>query len=188
MSRRFRLADDSGSALVFALIFVGIWSIVVLAILTFAEAGYNLAAGSGEQREEVYAAEGGVEAAIARLAWWDEDADGPIPADPDPCMVYTHQPDPEDPPLEVEVLCDEREPLDEEDGRRVIHLTASVEGQPRLMARVTFAHDVAFEDGECIEFDEEDPPTCIDWEEIVTVEYPASVSVDHWRPLRAVAP
>jgi hypothetical protein len=167
-----RFSDDSGSALVFALIFVGIWSIVVLAILSFAEAGFNLAAGSAEQRDEVYAADGAVDAALARLAWWDWAEDGNPPED---CGEYRY---------EIE-------------NPRIVDLTASiVGGQDRLVVRAEFDYETELvppeppapicpdppdpEDEECEE-PEPDPP-------IEVENLPATVDVLHWRPLREVAP
>jgi hypothetical protein len=188
-----RFSDDSGSALVFALIFVGIWSIVVLAILSFAEAGFNLAAGSAEQRDEVYAADGAVDAALARLAWWDWAEDGNPPED---CGEYRYEIEKDDGQtitIDVVVTC----AIVEDENPRIVDLTASiVGGQDRLVVRAEFDYETELvppeppapicpdppdpEDEECEE-PEPDPP-------IEVENLPATVDVLHWRPLREVAP
>ena len=72
-----RLArDDDGSALVIGLILILFGSIFVAAILAFGEAGLNVAAGTAELRDEVYAGDGAVEAAIASTVAYLEAAAG----------------------------------------------------------------------------------------------------------------
>jgi hypothetical protein len=59
-----RACREEGSALVIALVFIGAWAIVITAVLTLAETGFKLAAGTADQRNGVYAADGAVDAAI----------------------------------------------------------------------------------------------------------------------------
>jgi hypothetical protein len=147
---RFRRGDaEDGSALIIALIFIAIWSFVILAVLTFAEAGFKLSVGSTAQRDQVYAADGAVEAAITRLSYRDWYEDGPPP---EACDSYTFLIEPEadpegDPPepivVEVEVTCRVVQP---EANPWVVDLEARIERvvdgspvmEPRLIARVAF--------------------------------------------------
>lgn len=56
--------EQAGSALVIALVFIGAWAIVITAVLALAETGFRLAAGTADQRDGTYAADGAVDAAI----------------------------------------------------------------------------------------------------------------------------
>lgn len=58
------IREEEGSALVVALVFIGVWAIVIMAVLGLAESGFNLAAGSADQRDRAYAADNAVAAAI----------------------------------------------------------------------------------------------------------------------------
>jgi hypothetical protein len=68
MRQQILIRDESGSALVVALILVLVWSVAIMAILGFAEAGFGVATGADEERDVVYAADGGAESAITHLA------------------------------------------------------------------------------------------------------------------------
>ncbi len=59
-----RWPEEGGSALILSLIFISVWSIVILAIIGFAGTGFKLAAGTADQRDITYAADGTAEAAI----------------------------------------------------------------------------------------------------------------------------
>ncbi len=64
--------DESGAVLVFALGFMLVWSVVVFAILNLAGSGYQLAAGSHDRTERVYAAEAAIDTVTAALVVDDE--------------------------------------------------------------------------------------------------------------------
>jgi hypothetical protein len=149
---RQRFHDDGGSALVIALIFGVVWAVAIIAVLGFAEAGFRLSSGSGLQRDQVYAADGAVDAAITRLSHRDWYEDGPPP---EACDSYTFLIEPEadpegDPPepivVEVEVLCTVVPPAA---NPWVVDLEAQiardVEGSPVMEARLIAR--VAFDDG-----------------------------------------
>ncbi|MCP3994349.1 MAG: hypothetical protein GY722_04680 [bacterium] len=58
------IRDEEGSALVISLIFIGVWAIVIMAVLGLVESGFHVAAGTADQRDRTYAADNAVAAAI----------------------------------------------------------------------------------------------------------------------------
>lgn len=61
------LQSDEGSALVLALVFTAVWSVVILAVLAFAEFGFGVRQGTDRHRADLYAVDGALDAAIAYL-------------------------------------------------------------------------------------------------------------------------
>lgn len=71
--------SEQGSALAVALVVVGVWSFVILALVTFAEVGFGTATNSADLSSRVYASEAAAELALTRLAT-DRDRDcGDLP-------------------------------------------------------------------------------------------------------------
>lgn len=116
--------DESGSALVIALIFSGVWAVAIAAVLSFAETGFKLAAASAEQRDVTYAADGGADQAIGYLTHR-----GP----PGSCPNYTYQAG-EAAPLAVTVSCSVV--VAGEDVPLVVDIAVNVAGSRRLDVRV----------------------------------------------------
>ncbi len=121
--------DDTGSALVLALILIGIWSIAILAVVGIAEAGFGLTVAANDERERVYAADGGIEAAVTYLTVdWESWSSCPD-------VVYPG----EDDPINVSVTCTSLEIIGYgggEDVGEVVRVTSSVDGELRADARV----------------------------------------------------
>lgn len=82
------LSDEHGSALVIALIFIGIWAVAIVAVLGNAETGFKLASGVAEQRGVTYSVDAAGEAVIADTKGYLEDG-----GDPDACppLFYVEQ-------------------------------------------------------------------------------------------------
>ncbi len=74
--------EEQGSALVIALIFIGVWAVVIMAVLGLAETGFNLAAGTADQRDGAYAADGAVMAAIFSTRTYLEGYGDPVACPP----------------------------------------------------------------------------------------------------------
>jgi len=95
---------DEGSALVIALVFTGIWAIVIFAVLGLAEVGFKLAAGNSDQRDEIYAADGAIEAAISHLAMGGGLGDCPD-------FLFDIDEHDDEPAIDVEVICARASPV-----------------------------------------------------------------------------
>lgn len=112
---------EDGAVLVLALVFMLVWAVIVYALLDLASTGFEVAGASNDRTDRVYASDGAVETAVAALV-----------ADPAPeagaCPAFTaaiadHA---------VEVACE----LTVGPNIRVADLTASIDGEPQLRARI----------------------------------------------------
>lgn len=114
---------EDGSALIMALAFILVWSLVIFAVLDLTVIATEISAGAQQRTDRVYAADAAFETVVAAIA---NDPDPSAGACPEPTLQFDG--------VDVTISCE----LYTGPNVRVADLEAFVDGDPWLRARVRF--------------------------------------------------